>query len=46
LYLIYFSKVVWDDTTTVGCAMALCPTVTYADGYVDAQLLVCNYSPG
>ena len=36
----HYTQVVWANSLEVGCARALCPSLTYRSG------IVCNYGPG
>ena len=43
---VFFSKVVWDETEEIGCAVAFCPNPSGLDErFRNSNYLVCNYGP-
>jgi hypothetical protein len=41
----HFSQIVWQGTTSVGCATVVCPTLGNAGSDEALPFTVCNYGP-
>lgn len=41
----HYTQIVWADTLSVGCGMAICPNFIWSSGRRGGQIWVCRYAP-